>query len=268
MSTITTELLDRSFTVEALMTPYNELFMCNFNEDFATVREKATRQGFDCVPIVHDGKVISILPKGSIRPEPLVGKWLVSRDTPVFHLLNLFVRNELQPFLVLHRQDIVGIVTPADLNKMPMRVYVYNVIGELEMLLAALLREHFGDNQKAILELISTDHASKVACWQERAAQKNVEADIITYVFFDDLLDVIRQTKDLRLRLSLEVQDFTDHGPLDGLHKLRNRTMHTVGPLVLEYRGEDGLVQVQERLEFALDMIERLTDLLADLKVP
>lgn len=258
MGTITTELLDRSFTVEALMTPRNTLYTCKIDDDFKSIREEADKQGFDCVPVAENGKIVSVLPKGSMQPEPLTGKWLISRDTPISHLLDLFVINDQQPVLVLHRQDIVGIVTPADLNTMPMRIYIYNVIGGLEMQLATLIREHFDGRHDEILSLVRNKHAAEARDSLKKATNKNIQSDVIEYLYFIDLLDVIKQTEDLWELLDLTSDHFKEGGLLYSLNKLRRRTMHTVKPLVLGYRGKDGLVQVRERVQFALGLIEQL----------
>ena len=73
----------------------------------------------------------------------LTRPWVVSSDTTIPDLLGLFVETERPGFLVLHGQTVVGLVTPADFNKMPARIYFYNLIGKLEIELADLATGHF-----------------------------------------------------------------------------------------------------------------------------
>ena len=64
--------------------------------------------------------------------------------------------------MVFHRQEVVGLVTPADINKLPARVYVYNLIGELELGLANRVRRHFANGSDKLLQALSADRRQKL----------------------------------------------------------------------------------------------------------
>jgi hypothetical protein len=121
------------------MTPREALLTCQKGSDFSTVCADAQRKGFDVVPVTENKRITGVLLTKAASSEPLTHEWLVSNDTGIVDLLNLFVESDRPGFLVFRRQEGVGLVTPADLNKLPARVCFYNLVAELELALVAFV---------------------------------------------------------------------------------------------------------------------------------
>lgn len=237
-------LLDQVFTVEDLMTPRKQLFEVEPG-DLQNARIEAEQQGFDLVPIIENDCIIGVWHQQAINFEPLTDRWLVSRDTSIPDLLTLFVESQRPGFLVLHRQEIIGLVTPADLNKLPMRVYIYNLIGELELGLAALMQDHFQINRmEAIRQKLGEDRWQKITESEERLRKGNVDVDPIQLLYLNDLVNIVCKTEDLLTKLKMSG---TEAKKLGGLVRLRDRTMHPVRPLLEQY--PDDLWKLHERLQ-------------------
>jgi len=248
--------LNQIFTAETLMTPRSEWMHYNL----ATVEHQArdAHHSFDVVPVEDAGRVVGVILQSSREYRPLNEEWLISQDTSIPHLLDLFVRMGQQAYLVVHQQQIVGIVTPADLNKLPARVYVYHVIGGLEMALAERIREMYRNNPDEVLQLLG-NRAPHVRDSQGETTTGNVEVDDVYYLDLSDLVTVLQKSDALRVKLGYTSRKAAEKA-LGGIVDLRHRVMHTVRPLILKQRGDEGLEQLQERLQIATAAIAALAE--------
>jgi len=139
-------------TVKSIMTPKEELITCSEDVPIDKLREEATQHHFDVIPLSQNGKIdqFYFVHRNSIMD--ITRDWLISLDTTIEDLIQLFVDTNKPAFFVIQKQEIVGIVTPADLNKIPSRMYFYNLVGELEVELVGILRDHFNMKEKLLLE--------------------------------------------------------------------------------------------------------------------
>lgn len=247
-------LLDQVFTVESLMTPWDQLDKVERGcIDEAPV--KAQKGHFDLLPVMENGQVIGVWHAEAINFERLTDRWLISRDTPIPYLLTLFIESKRPGFLVLHRQEVVGLVTPADLNKLPARVYVYNLIGELELTLAALIQDQFKTNQVEIIrQKLGEERWQFITQADERLKQENVDVDPVQLLYLSDLVNIICGTENLLARLGLSG---TQAKKLGGLVELRDRTMHLVRPLMEKFPKD--LIKLHQRLQRIEDVRQRVS---------
>jgi len=252
---LTWELLQRVFTAETLMTPRKELLTWERGTYLSTLRTEAKQRRFDLVPVTKDDRIVGVLYGEAIEPEPLTDRWLVSRDTGIPDLLTLFVESERPGFLVFHRQDVVGLVTPADLNKLPARAYFYNLIGELELALAACVRHHYKGDMDGLLLTLSEERRQKIGSQKSILIQGNADIDPVQLLHLSDLVNIVAKREDLRARLGFSSRNAAKEA-LNGLVDLRNQTMHLVRPL-LERVPED-LLRLHRRIEQAKDVLHRL----------
>jgi hypothetical protein len=215
----------------------------------------ARRNHFDLLPVTEGGRIVGILHEATEEPEALTDRWLVSRDTGVPDLLALLVDSGQPGFLVLHRQEVVGLVTPADLNKMPARVYVYNLIGELELALASRIRARFSSEANQLLQSLSKKRRETLVNQIDELVEGNVDVDPVQLLRLSDLINVVAKDPALRTELGFTSRKATEKA-LNGLNDLRNQTMHLVRPL-LERVPED-LRKLQERISRAREVLGRI----------
>ena len=256
MTLLTWELLRRVFTVDTIMTPRQELLTWERGTDVLAVRVAASQRGFDLIPATEGAYVVGILCGDPLESKPLTHRWLVSRDTEIPGLLTLFVESEQPGLLVLHRQDVIGLVTPADLNKLPARVYFYNLIGELELALAACVRRHFRDDG-AVLSKLSEKRRKELEEQHRIQTEGNVDIDIVQQLYLSDLINIVEKADGLRSQLGFSSRREA-HNPLGGLNDLRDQTMHPVRLLLT--RVPEDLLKLHERLRRARDVIQSLNE--------
>lgn len=247
-------LLEHSFTVETIMTPRAELLTWERGADLASVLDTPGKLKYDVIPVQENGRITGVLCAAAEPPEPLTSSWLVSRDTSISDLLDLFVQTQRPGLLVFHRQDVVGLVTPADMNKLPARFYLYGLLGDIEMALSGRVREVMHDATE-IIGYLNASRQGEVQKKFEELRQSNLDTDPVQLLTLVDLFSIIERHPVLRESLGFasksQVEKMTS-----GLNDLRNQTMHT-NRLVLE-RLPDDVVKLRERLEKAEALWQRL----------
>ncbi|MEJ2734419.1 MAG: hypothetical protein P8189_12775 [Anaerolineae bacterium] len=252
---LTWGLLRQVFTVETLMTPRRVLFTGEQGADLARVRSEAGRRRFDLVPMTHGGRIVSVLPVEAREPEPLIDRRLVCRDTAISDLLGLFVESGRPGFLVFWRPDVVGLVTPADLNKLPAQIYLHHLIGEVELALARRIQGYFSDDPSQLLHMLSAKRRKELEDYLAMLAEGNVDVDPMQLLRLSDVINIAAKHEDLRAELGFSSRRATEKA-LGGLNDLRNRTMHPVRPL-LERIPED-LERLQRYGQQAGEVLRRL----------
>jgi integrase len=109
-------------------------------------------RGFDVagVQTVRNGPVIGFVAREALRggnvkehTTPMKADHLISDATPLYDLLAIL--REKEHVFVRIGSAIKGIVTRADLNKPPVRVYLFGLVSLLEMHLQFWVRRAYGE---------------------------------------------------------------------------------------------------------------------------
>lgn len=251
-------LLNDVFTVETIMTSTEMLFTWPAEADGATLWTRPETAGYDLIPATRAGEISGLWHKGVQTPMPLSHEWFISHNTAIPHVLRLFATTDSPGFLALYGQTIVGLVTPADLNRLPVRAYLYNLIGGLEVGLGRMLRAHFRDNTAGLLALLSTGSRGTVEAELAETRAGNVDVDPVEFLYISDLIDVVGKEAALRQMLGyLSRSQLEDD--LGGIVSLRNRIMHPVRPLL--ENAPDDLHKQHARVQRARSLLRRLDEL-------
>jgi len=251
-------LLNELFTVETIMTPTATLFTWPVEAGGNTLWTRPETAGYDLIPATRAGEISGLWRKGVETPAPLSHEWFISHNTAVPHVLRLFATKDSPGFLALYGQTIVGLVTPADLNKLPVRAYLYNLIGGLEVGLGRLLRDHFHGDIEGLLALLSPSSRGTVEAELAETKSGNVDVDPVEFLYISDLIDVVSKEATLRQMLGYPSRSQIEDD-LGGIVSLRNRIMHPVRPF-LENVPED-LAQQHGRIERARILLRKLDGL-------
>ncbi len=124
---------------------------------------------------------------------------LTSDSTPLARLLAI-LKNRQYVF-VLSERGVAGIVTRADLNKPPVRVYLFGVISLLEMHLAYWVKVTYGeDSWQALLKPIRLEAAKKV---QTDGRTRNQDMVLVECLQFCDRRDLVVANAALPEKLGL-----------------------------------------------------------------
>lgn len=122
---------------------------------------------------------------------------------------------------------VIGIVTRADLQKPPFRLYCFGLLTLLEMHLLQLIRAEFGNDDDAACAMLSAERAHECRGKFEDRKRKGLDIGIADCLQLGDKFTIIGKVKDMRARIGFggnewrrfagEVRDIRDdlaHGQL------------------------------------------------------
>ena len=132
---------------------------CNVSENAATVLARFS--GFTCIPVrPHwNEPIVGVLeqcqppPQGTVEQHmrPLDGSMLISAGASLKELIPLLGQSPYR--LVVTERGVEGIVTPSDLQKLPVRLYVFALITHFEMLMRDIIASHYPNDDDWLLLL-------------------------------------------------------------------------------------------------------------------
>ena len=252
---LTWGLLRQVFTVETIMTPRRDLLTGVRGADLAPVRAEARQRRFDLLPLTQEGRIVEVVRAAGGAPEPLTDRWLVAHDTPIPDLLQIFLASGRPGFFVFQRQEVGGLVTPADLNKLPVRVYLYFLIGEVELALTLLIRDQFAAQPEQALQMLSSKRQRELEAQLAALTEENIGVDPVQLLRLSDVINIVAKHEGLRSQLGFASRRAVEKA-LGGLNDLRNRTMHPVRPLLAHL--PDDMERLQRYGQEAGEILRRL----------
>jgi len=245
-------LINQVITASDLMTRWDNVSKIE-KENLSKIN--FTNLDFDITPVIENKKIVGIIEKGIEEIQPFSEKWIISHDTSVPELIYLFSATKQKAFLVLSKKEIIGIVSPADLNKSQARVFIYHLIGELELEFSYLVKSKYRDNSEAILSFLKKRRRDDLVKNNSELIDGNSQIDIIQQLYLSDFVDIICKDQSLREFLGYTSKTKASDS-LGGLNELRNRTMHVVKPLITTI--PDGLDELQERIFRIKKILEKI----------
>ena len=251
MSTPAWNLLEKAFTAQTLMTPAQDLLQWRRGVDEKqTIWNVACKDGFDVVPIQENGSINGVLLSKTGEELPLEPAWLVSHDTSVPDLLHCFIRAKKPALLLYQRQEVIGLVSPADFNKIAARSYFYSLIGELEMLLARYLPAH-NLASPAQIDLVRPKRRNIAKSLEKN----NLQVDVIELLDLQELLKLLVNDQTAYAALGFERSDEVD-AFISDINDFRIRTMHLVKPVLGDVKKD--LPKLDARIKYIDQLIQYL----------
>ena len=244
----------------ALCTPKEDWIALDVGPLHLEVLEKLRLRGFDQAPVL-DGEVVA----GAINLEDAfalleAGKPLAGYDTKVIHysvtatcaieklLAPLSVTDRRAVFVTPHPGEnvtspgVIGMITISDLNRHPLRVALYDIMGAFEANLVRLVESHFSDAW-TWLELLADDKKAPIIGYWELSKRKGLDIGPSSSLYLVQLLEVIGKTEPLRSKLGFSSKKKFDDAT-GRIADCRNRVMHPVRHLVLQTSDVASLLEI------------------------
>jgi len=191
------ELFRHSITVRDIAEP-----LASFDESCAaeTVREFMEKRNFDVVGVRREGRVVAVVTKGKSGSgsigdycQELLDSDELSESAPLFDLFELLKnRGWLVVNLLGHPN---GIVTRADLQKIPVRMWLFSLVSLIELHAARLIQETFED--EAWKKLLPDDRIEKAIGVFNDRKKYNLEIDLLECLELSDKLNIVMRTETL-----------------------------------------------------------------------
>lgn len=202
-------LFDKGITVSAIFEPIKS---CPANGTAQEFKRLLKDRKFDVAGVMEseDGEVIgfvksSDLIKGIVRNHlKMINPGLLIADsTPIPDLFELL--SDKNHLFVLNKAKIEGIVTRSDLNKPPVRIYLFSLISFLEMHMGFWVRHNYqNESWKQKISKGRLNNANKL---YEDRMRKNQNIDLFECLEFCDKRDLFLKNEDLRNKFSIESKE-------------------------------------------------------------
>lgn len=198
--------LDALYTVEHIMTPREHMVCYPDSTEPDKLHKESQKFDFDCIPLTGDNEgktIVGLYYRDRGKIVPLSEEWLIGHDTSIFQLLVNFNNQGLRCFLVVQKDTIAGIVTPADLNKVPTRAYVYGYIALMEQLLGDGLRQMIDmveegssplERQKQYLHRKLNKSWKKIEGFFCKSKKDGMEVDYVACMSLSEVIKALEDT--------------------------------------------------------------------------
>lgn len=250
-------LIQDGITARAILEP---LESCGLDAQAGDMRSLLDQRGFDRAG-VRDGETVvgfvvaSELTEGRVydHTHKITSESLISEATPLAAVL-LLLKSEQSRF-VLIEDRVEGIVTRADLNKPPIRIYLFGLISLLEMHLTYWVgRAYPSDSWSGEISDGRLDLAKNI---QSSRRTKGEDPKLIDCLQLCDKRKLFFKTTDTCKKLGL-VGDRTEKKFLEDLEGLRDVLAHSQADLAEGSTWEKRI----ELIHWAESLVARSDDLI------
>jgi hypothetical protein len=211
----------------------------------AEVRDFMNARDFDVVGVRRDGHVVGFVERGRLEDGPC-GEYLrpleqaaVLDDTAA--LLTVVVELNRAPFLFINvLGGVAGIVTPADLQKPPLRMWLFGIVTLIEMRFAELIKEHCP--AESWREYLSEGRLEKAQALLEERSRRNQRLDLFDCLQFSDKGQVLARNEAIRQHTVFASRRQAEDA-VKKLEQLRNNLAHAQDILASDW---DTILQLCE----------------------
>ena len=195
--------LHRGLTVELIATPREDLTMCNPDHPLVDVLNNSS-ESYDYLPVVDTGTIVGLLharplrdgdhpfPAGPVRQymEQLSDRNLIGADATI---LDFILDLDSKPFrLVVSKATIAGLVTWADIQKLPVRAAIFALVTGLEITMTKAIVKQYPNDKDWLIHL-STERQNKIQEYYSDACNNDSVVDRVLYTQFCDKTTIIRR---------------------------------------------------------------------------
>jgi len=246
------KLLQQTITTTSIIDAMNHAPIWKFTEQ-GGLPEDITQIPWEVALVENQGKVTGFLIKDRGTFEPLTPEWIISGETSIPNLISAFLDTGLPVFLVLQGRDFSGMVTPWNLNKLPVRLLIYLIIGELEVALANYIEQSISSQQQILACLTPKSREA-----MDNYLNSHLGTNLLEHLYLSDLIDIIQKNPELREKLGLHSRKQAEE-LFSGITDLRNPIMHPVRMLIQQF--PEDLVRLRKRVQRVREILSRLEQL-------
>ena len=262
---------------KALATLSNQLYVtqimvtepdfCTKSDNPLTILEIMHRRNYDITPVKENGRFVGYVERDLLvkmkQIEPAIQQIkldiVVSADTYVHEMIDLFQKSRF--FFVNRANDLVGLVTYADLDKIPVRVWLFILICKFEFLLLQLIKNFYEGS--SWLNKLTAKRRKKITDLFDEKRKHDIDISLEDCLNLGDMIELLECDRKLRSFVGYTSKNSCKR-ECSGLDVLRNNVMHPSNSLVNNYDGvkvlskrKDRLQQATKRIESALKNLKR-----------
>ena len=189
---------EEGLPVRLIATPRNEFKTCRPDEELEAVA-KSNQQAFDYIPVVEQEKIIGLLQLVGTNHQGVVREHmstlsegnLIGADASLL----TFVRgaDEYGCRLVISGERIFGLVTLADLHRLPVRAALFGMITHLESEMMRAIQREFNNLDNWVLSLTPERH-KKIEDEVDKAKAEDVFVNKLLFTQFSDKVTILKKS--------------------------------------------------------------------------
>ncbi|PAU95395.1 hypothetical protein CK503_04150 [Aliifodinibius salipaludis] len=222
-------LFEEGITAKAILEP---LKSCPMDADSQEMYKRLEKLDFDVAGVKEnkESRVAGFIYKNDLKDSDLVGdaiidltpNFLIGSATPLAEIFEILKTKDF--IFVLVGQQVQGIITRADLNKPPVRIYLFGLISLFEMHLTFWIHEEYKteDWKKSL----NKNRLKKAKHIQKLRKERNEEVGLLHCLQLCDKRDLVLQNDAVRKILNLDDLD-TSKNNLEEIEQLRNSLAHS-----------------------------------------
>ena len=217
-----------------------------------TLKSFMKSKRYEIVGIRADGQVQGFIELNDLGPGPcgdymkeFDDNWVVSESLPL-HDLILQLRERRRLFVSI-LGSVGGIVTRSDLQKPPVRMWLFGVVTLIELRLGRLIKNFCGDGQWK--EFLSSGRLDKAEQLLQERKRRNQDLNLLDCLQMSDKAQVVARNAELREMTQFESRkQFEKTAKM--LEKLRNNLAHSQDIVTNDW---EAIVALSENLDRILD---------------
>ena len=209
---------------------YEPLLCCPLHSNGYDAREALRIRDFDVAGVkkTESGEVVGYVQASSLGDEDLEkyvkkisSDLLISDSTPIADIFSIL--NELEFAFVISGKYISGIITKADINKPPVRIYLFGITSLFEMHLSAWVNHYYPDDSWA--SQVPENRMQEATKIFKLRKGKNQELSFMECLQLCDKRDLLAKSEQFRKDFEFSRGNFDSF--VKDLEKIRNELAHS-----------------------------------------
>jgi hypothetical protein len=228
-------------------------------------KQKMSEKHFDVLPVIKKIGNEEIIESyyftckwnkfGKIQELKIRVEDLIDFQTNIRDIVKLFASNSKQFYFLKSKNEVVGLITLANLNAKEFRIFLYSLTCELEILMRDFISSQL--SEKEILKIISDNENEqfKIVLDNYYSDQENgLEDYILEYLYLVQFIKII-STQQLYEQLGFKskrsfIKEFSS------LNEIRNQIAHPTRSLIKSLQDIEKLHERLENLEEAISKLK------------
>lgn len=243
---------------------YEPLLCCPADSDSNAAKEALKTRDFDVAGIKtrKDGEVIGYVMRDEIGTgefksymRNIAHELIMSDSTPIAEIFSVLSKNNFA--FVMYGNAITGIITKADMNKPPIRIYIFGIISLLEMHLNSWITHYYKD--ESWISQVPVDKMDEAKKIYEQRKGNNQDLTILECLQLSSKRELLSISCDFLTTFSFSKNKFETL--LNRAETLRNELVHSQNSIIanIEWNKFIDIIAMTETFLIASDNeVERI----------
>lgn len=234
-------------------------------------RKVMAKRRFDVLPIVSDSGIKEYFQTdnwndySSISRKKITNQDTINFKTPLRGLIHGFASKSRLFFFLADETEVVGLVSIVHLNSRQVKVYLFNLLSELEIRLSRFLSSKVTEMELLEMQLgnINEGNDNKNSYEEskrhyEEDLKSGVESSFIEYLYLSHFIKIAAK-KNLHSTLGYSSKkEFNSE--LGSLNDLRNQVVHPNRSIIIDSHSVERLWKQITRIEKALSKLRSIPE--------